>query len=140
MKRVENMLLRLMALAVPTVIAACYGVVADDDFGDDGGTGSKDRKTGRVVNANTGVGIPGIRVTCLRTRDADGGTLDVPEETGGAHTDSRGNFMVSVSHPNQCTLIRAEDVDGADNGSYQPNTVSSCETCTNQEIPLTPST
>lgn len=94
MKHVSKWLLRAVTMAVPVVIAACYGMMY------------RYSRAGKVVDASTGTGIPGIQVTCLR-----GGLQD-----GLAMTDASGGFLLDYD---ACDELEAKDVDGTENGSYQ---------------------
>jgi hypothetical protein len=116
-KYIARFLLRMMTLAVPVVIAACYGVPQDYTL-----------RNGRVVDKDTQRGIPGIKVTCL-TGDAgifstltNGSMVDAGLTTldAGASTED-GTFQLNGGV--DCTSLLAEDVDGpANGGSYAPVT------------------
>jgi hypothetical protein len=67
--------------------------------------------TGRVRDATTQQGIPGIRVSCL----VGGSVVD----TG--TTDGQGSYDLDRS--GDCEQLRFEDVDGAANGTYDGTTV-----------------
>lgn len=100
MRSVKKALLWILTVAIPVTIAACYGVAQRFSMG------------GRVTDATTGDGIEGIEVTCV-----DAGSFD----SSMTWSDANGDFSVDYDTP--CATVRADDVDGADNGSYVTATV-----------------
>lgn len=115
MKWLAKPILWLMTAGIPVFIAACYGTGymgrGDWDEGEDSGT--KFIK-GKLVNANR-EGIPGIQVSCLKG--------DAGDSTSEAFTlEGDGAFSLELP-PDGCGTILAEDVDGAENGSYESKQV-----------------
>jgi hypothetical protein len=98
MKRLARIALKLVTGAGTVFIAACYGPPYPARL-----------IVGAVRDAGTRVPIPGIAVSCL-----DGAAVLQQERT-----DEQGQFHMV----NECPEYRAEDVDGASNGSYAPKTV-----------------
>jgi hypothetical protein len=99
MKTLARLALRLLTGAGTVFIAACYGVPYDGVL-----------RAGKVVDAQTRAAIPGILVSCL---GSGGSTIDQ------AHTDGQGE----VELRGECIEYRAEDVDGATNGTYATKTI-----------------
>jgi hypothetical protein len=97
MRGLARLALKLLTGMSTVFIAACYGVPYPEHV------------TGRVRDALTLLGIPGIRVGCL-----DGG-----DETSYDLTDEAGDFYV----PGSCAELRVEDVDAEANGAYASKTV-----------------
>ncbi|BDG01139.1 peptidase associated/transthyretin-like domain-containing protein [Anaeromyxobacter oryzae] len=97
MRRLERLTLGLVSSVVTVFIACCYGIPYAFSKG------------GKVVDAGTKLGIGGIRVSCA----------DRSESTW-----ADGSFYFAF-HPGEpdCAALRFEDVDGADNGAYQPKLV-----------------
>jgi len=98
MKTLARWGLKLLALATPVVIAACYGAPVNSN--------NVKQTCGTVQDATNQAGIAGIQVTCLQ----GGQELDV------VYTDSTGFFCALTNSPATCDTLRAEDVDGAENG------------------------
>jgi hypothetical protein len=65
-------------------------------------------KEGRVVDATTGEGIPGIQAGCLLAGGLVSSDL----------SDGEGRFALRVD--SRCDEVGFTDVDGADNGAYAP--------------------
>lgn len=112
MKRLAKVLLKAVTLAVPVVIAACYGMPMQT-------------RRGRVIDAATSQPIRGIQVSCVigdvvnsQTTTWDDGTFD-------------------LEYDEPCAVVRAEDTDGAENGSYQTAEVNFSEGPDDLVIPLT---
>jgi hypothetical protein len=63
-------------------------------------------KTGRVVDATTAQGIPGIRVGCV----LGGGMAEART------SDAEGRFALEIE--STCDALAFDDVDGAQNGAY----------------------
>jgi hypothetical protein len=95
MRQLARALLKLATLAIPVVIAACYGVQYAFS------------KSGKVIDKSTHAGINGIKVSCVL---ADG---TVESE---CYSDSEGSFVLMFD--NACSKVTAEDVDGTENGKY----------------------
>jgi hypothetical protein len=109
-----NVLLWLTGLIMPVMIACAYGMQY------------KFSKQGKVVDAQTQAGIPGIAVDCLLGE----------AETYEALTDADGFYEIWYNEP--CDNLRARDPDGAENGgSYAEQTVPWCEACETVVIELT---
>jgi hypothetical protein len=111
MKWIAKILLWIIGVAIPVVIAACYGMPY------------KFSKTGKVVDAETKAGIDGIQVTCVQ----GGQDEDV------AFTYS-GDFTLWYDIP--CDTLQIKDVDGAQNGEYQDREIEFCESCDTLSIEL----
>ena len=63
---------------------------------------------GKVVDAKTGIGIPGIKISRVTFPQAQGET-----------TDANGEFtLAGQGYPNDTIHVHALDIDGANNGSY----------------------
>lgn len=88
---IARFLVWILAVAVPVVIAACYGMPYR-------------YVRGRVVDARTQKGIKGIEVTCMR-----GG-----EAADSMYTWEDGGF--EVGGIDSCDEVLARDIDGVDNG------------------------
>ena len=111
-------LLWLVTSAIPVVIAACYGVY-------DGLIS----RSARVVDRDTGMGIGGIKVTCI---DSEAGTGD---STYSFEHD--GFFELYFSEGDGCQFVRFEDVDGPENGGdFADRTVEWSAELEDSEIPL----
>jgi hypothetical protein len=91
--------LRLITAVTSVFIAACYGVTYL-------------RLRVQVVDSGTQAAIPGISVGCL---DSDGTLIEE------GITAANGEFEFS----GECVRVAAEDVDGAENGSYAARVVDS---------------
>jgi len=104
----------LLTSAIPVFIAACYGAPGFPDDWDDGPDPEKSIP-GRVLSALTGSGIPYIRVSCLLYGYDD---LEVYDEAYSAPDD--GAFELWSSEYTPCEVLRFEDVDGEENGAFQP--------------------
>lgn len=98
MKGIARFLLWVLAVAIPVVIAACYGMPYRF-------------VRGRVVDARTQKGLKGIEVTCMRDGQA----------TDSTYTWDDGSFEVGGNA--SCDEVVARDIDGVDNGgSYAEET------------------
>lgn len=91
MKQLARACLRLALLAVPVVIAACYGPIAR--FG----------RSGKVIDKETHEGLSDIRVSCIK----NGATLD-------STLSYSGDFSLYFDEP--CDSIDAEDTVTGDAG------------------------
>jgi len=108
MQRLAKPILWLLTTAIPVFIAACYGAPME-------GEDSDKSVAGRVLSALTGSGISGIRVSCM-VPGAEG-----PEVYDQAFSEGAdGEFLLWTSAYSPCDTLLFEDVDGADNGAYQP--------------------
>ncbi len=106
MRLIAKFFLWLISVAIPVVIAACYGAPFAYS------------KTGKVVDSETKEGVNGIQVACL----LDGYEQDV------AYSWEDGTFWIHYDAP--CDSLHLEDVDGEDNGGYyEPRTVPIDEDC-----------
>ncbi|MBN2497161.1 MAG: hypothetical protein JXR96_21390 [Deltaproteobacteria bacterium] len=92
MRLISKFLLWIVSALSSVAIAACYGTFYEYD------------RSGRVLDAETLAGIPGIQVTCL----AGGQELDV------TFTYDDGRFTVYAYEA--CEQLCFEDVDGEQNG------------------------
>lgn len=99
MRVLARFALKVLTGVSTVFIAACYGIRYAE-----GAT-----RLGRVVDAQSGAAIQGIRVSCI-----DGGIVRTDDVT-----DDWGEFVLPLA----CSEYSAEDVDGAANGSYAPATV-----------------
>lgn len=97
MKTLSRHLLRIVTGFVPVVIAACYGAPYDHMT-----------LHGKTVDSETGAGIKGLSVSCMRDGQKVTSTV--------SQTD--GSFDLGYRGENPCDTIAAEDVDGTANGSY----------------------
>ena len=111
-KLLARFCLWLIGVAIPVFIAACYGMPY------------RFTKNGRVVDAATGVGINGIKVTCL----------DGARDYNYSYTYGNGGFELDYDRP--CDAIRVDDVDGVANGQYESTQVPFCEDCPDLTIEL----
>ncbi|HCF56940.1 MAG TPA: hypothetical protein DFS52_02950 [Myxococcales bacterium] len=106
MKTVSRTLFRLLGIVAPAALASCgtqiqpaYGVPVRFDI------------AGKVVVRDKGVGIPGIKIDCLKADQ---------QPFTAAYSEKDGQFGVYGI----CDQLRAEDIDGAENGGpYQTATV-----------------
>jgi hypothetical protein len=99
--KLQRLALKLLGAVGTVFIAACYGVR----------NLHVPQRGGVVADARSGAPIPGVLVTCLGN---DGGMLDQDV------TDEQGRFEMRPD----CAAYRAEDVDGATNGTYATATAS----------------
>ena len=118
MRLLAKLILWLLTTAIPVFIAACYGAPMDGMWDDDAGPDPEKSVAGRVLAALTGSGIPYIKVSCL-VSGYDG--LEVYDDTYSAPGD--GAFELWASQYTPCEVLRFEDVDGAENGTFQPKDV-----------------
>ena len=111
MQFVAKFFLWIIGVAIPVVIAACYGMPYR--YG----------KTGRVVDAETQAGINGLKVSCLK-----GGA-----EIGMDYSSPTGYFDIGYDQP--CEFVQVTDEDGELNGGiYLEQTVPYCEGCPEQLV------
>ncbi len=99
MRTLARIALRIVTGLGTVFIAACYGVRYADHI-----------RSGIVVDSQTGARIPGIQVSCINFGEV------VEQDV----TDAQGEFAMRPD----CAEYRAEDVDGATNGSYATKTAS----------------
>jgi hypothetical protein len=85
MVRVARLLLRLVVMAIPVVIAACYGIPYRFSRG------------GKVLDRQTRQGVEGISVTCL---GANGESFE-------DHSDAQGQFV--LHYDERCEVLELED-------------------------------
>jgi hypothetical protein len=111
-KRLARPLLWLLTSAIPVFIAACYGPPMEDE---DGGFDPEKSISGRVLSALTGSGIPYIKVSCIVSGRAGPEVYDTTYSAA-----DTGAFELWASEYSPCELLRFEDVDGAENGTYAP--------------------
>ena len=117
LKRLAKPFLWLLTTAIPVFIAACYGSpggYSDGGPGPDSGPVPEKSVAGRVLSALTGSGIPYIKVSCLIS-GFEG--LEVYDDTYSAPGD--GAFELWSSEYTPCEVLRFEDIDEEENGSYQ---------------------
>ncbi len=100
MRTLARFALRAVTGLGTVFIAACYGVRYAGQL-----------RSGVVVDSQSGARIHGILVSCL----GDGGSALEQDVT-----DAQGEFAMRAD----CVEYRAEDVDGAQNGSYAAKTAS----------------
>lgn len=113
MRTIAKFFLWLTTIALPVVIAACYGMPY------------RFSKTGHVVDSETKEGILGIEVACMRAGSAQ----------ATAYTLEDGSFWLEFNDP--CDHYRVEDVDGEDNGGqYVSRDVEWCKDCEEITIEL----
>lgn len=93
MTKLARLGLRLLTLAVPSVLAACYGPSV--------------LTRGQVIDSETKEGIEGISVSCEANSSNRVGT----------RTGTGGYFQ--LDYVGECETLVAEDVDGELRGSYQ---------------------
>jgi len=107
MKYISRALLRLFTLAVPVVLAACYGPPSE----------WRASKRGKVIDRDTHEGIAGIELSCLR-------------EDGSVENSDYSNFdgSFTLGYDTSCATIEAKDVDGTQNGSYTKTSMPFSET------------
>ncbi|MGI5863423.1 MAG: hypothetical protein ACOX6T_15405 [Myxococcales bacterium] len=106
MKTASRILFRLLGIVAPAALTSCgpqvqpaYGAPVRFDI------------AGRVVVRTKGTGIPGIKIDCLKAGQ---------QPFIAAYSDKDGQFGLY----GDCDQLRAEDVDGAENGGpYQTATV-----------------
>lgn len=115
MRTLAKFFLWLIGIAIPVVIAACYGMPA------------RFSKSGKVIDSVTKQGIEGIQVTCV---DGWGLSYDAT-----AHAYVGGEFTLWYDDP--CSELRLEDIDAEANGLYQPRAVPFCHECESLTIELT---
>lgn len=112
MKLISKFFLWLIGVAIPVVIAACYG--APYGFS----------KSGKVIDSDSKSGINNIQVSCL----SSGVEQDM------AYTGSDGSFWLNYDY---CDELKIEDIDGEENGgTYLPRTIPFCEECEDLTIEL----
>ncbi len=128
MKWIARPLLWILTSAVPVFISACYGVVNEI------GPYAREKEIslrGRVVDAFSGEGIGGIKVSCL-AGDTGEEELDTDTPSDSDAGDSLNDGMIDetytlhgdgffeIWHPENspCESLVVEDVDGEDNGGY----------------------
>lgn len=114
MRLVARMFLWLIQVAIPIVIAACYGAPF------------RYSKSGHVIDANTKEGIDGIRVTCLENGN----------DWNNTYTYNSGYFEVYYDIP--CDYLQFTDEDGPENGSYRNRTIEFDQDCPDLTVELTP--
>jgi hypothetical protein len=112
MKWLAKPILWLMTSAIPVFIAACYGSPYDGNGPDNGDNEGKRFLKGKVVKPG-GEGIPGIEVSCL-TDAADAGII-----SSRVFTMADDGAFVLEAPPGGCVSLRAADVDGPENGSFE---------------------
>lgn len=113
MRIIAKFFLWLTTIAIPVVIAACYGMAY------------KFTKTGHVVDSETKAGIQGISVSCMV-----GGNVEAADTT---YED--GSFWLEFN--TACDELLVEDVDGEDNGGqYVDRSVPFCKDCEDITIEL----
>jgi hypothetical protein len=113
MRLVARCFLWLLTVAVPVVIAACYGPMY------------RFSKSGKVIDSQTKEGINNIQVTCLR----NGYEQDV------AYSLTTGQF--DIYYDAACDELLFEDIDGEENGgTYVQRTVEFCEECPEMTVEL----
>ena len=93
MRAIHRLILWLITALIPVTIAACYGYMVEYT-----------RSTGRVLDAESKSGIPGIACTCFI------GSYEEDMVT----SDADGRFELWAYE--KCDEIRFEDVDGVNNG------------------------
>lgn len=94
MRLLAKMILWLMQVAIPIVIAACYGAPF------------RYSKSGKVIDSETRAGINGIRITCLENGN----------DWNTSYSFSDGHFDVFYDVP--CEYLRFTDEDGPENGGH----------------------
>jgi hypothetical protein len=114
MRIIAKFFLWLITVAIPVVIAACYGPLY------------KYSKSGKVVDSETQEGINGIQVSCM----VGGSPWDV------TYSDPQGEFLLMYDRP--CDELQLEDVDGDQNGRYLTTTAPFCEDCTTIAVEMDP--
>jgi hypothetical protein len=111
-KLLSKFFLWLMGVAIPVVIAACYGPMYSYS------------KSGKVLDSDSKEGINNIQVSCL-----SGGT-----EQDMAYTNRDGTFWLTYDY---CDELKVEDIDGEDNGGiYLPRTIPFDPDCVDLTIEL----
>jgi hypothetical protein len=115
MRLIARPFLWLLTSIVPVFIAACYGTGGffDEPY-------NLLRARGRVLNAATGKGIKGIRVTCVAAQQGLGTDYGEPIDGGFAFDETYslpgdGAFEIWFDSYNPCIELRLEDVDGEEN-------------------------
>jgi hypothetical protein len=98
-------LLGIVTTTIPVVIAACYGMAYEFT------------QRGKVVDKNTKVGVPGLRVECKSSSNA---------MTDQTYTASEGTFVLNAPSSDACTTIAVDD-DREDGARYASTTAKSAE-------------
>ncbi len=133
-KRICEGALRVVTAISPVFLAACYGpqyypmdttYPRNSELVDDGQT--EVVRNGRVVDAVTKQGIPGIRVGCM-TQAAD---------KPFTFTDENGEFSLILPDEGLCTAFAFDDVDGAlTGGKYVSQVLNWCN-CPKMTVEMT---
>ena len=106
MKILARATLRILGILAPAALVSCESTIQPPY-----GVPVRLGVSGKVIVRKSGVGVPGIRIDCLKA--------DSPPYAA-AYSKKDGVFEISGA----CDQLRAEDVDGAENGGpYQAATV-----------------
>lgn len=104
----------LALLGCTTVVTACYGTPYD--------TYDSHIISGRVVDADSGNPIPGIKVTVSQASASSPGVLVPGTEYELGLTGNDGKFEAGFDGNGNAVIIDCRDIDGDINGNYQQKT------------------
>lgn len=104
----------LALLGCTTVVTACYGTPYD--------IYDSHIISGRVVDADSGDPIPGIKVTVSQASVSSPGVLVPGTEYDTGLTDEDGKFESGHHGNGNAVIIQCKDIDGMINGNYQQKT------------------
>ena len=96
MKRLAGIVLKIVALGIPMVIAACYGVPAN----------YLNSRRGKVVDATTHDLLGDIKVSCLDSAGAATDSYITTASDGGL---SNGDWVLSFNNDAPCAKLEAAD-------------------------------
>jgi hypothetical protein len=122
MRLIARFFLWLIGIAIPVVIAACYGI------------GYRFSKSGKVTDSKSKQGIDGIRISCVRSGQVVSSTSSRKVSYPSGNTGS-GYFDIDYNTP--CDELRFEDTDGPQNGGqYATKSMPFCESCSDASVEL----